>query len=97
MRDLFLYISLHALDDHRDALAATNARRREAITLATTMKLVQHRQHEPRSRRTEWMSECNRAAVNVGPIAIESQLFFHSQILRGKRLIYLDKIDIVQR
>ena len=88
---------LDSLDDHRDSLAATDASRRQSVASSAAVQLVQHCQNEPRACRTERMSERDRAAVDVSTAAIESELFFHSQILRRKSLVHFDEIDIVQR
>ena len=58
-------LSLNALDDHRDALTAADARRRQAVTTIASMQLVQQRQHQPRARRAQRMTERDRAAVHV--------------------------------
>jgi hypothetical protein len=42
------------------------------------------------------MSDCDRAAVHIDFIAIEPQLFFDRQILRGERFVDLDQIDIIE-
>src|SRR5215208_573763 len=85
----------HALDYHRDALPTADTRSRQTIAFSAAVKLMQHRQNETRTSRSQRMPECNRAAVDVCAAAIESQLFLDCQILPGESLIHFDQIDVV--
>jgi len=58
-------LSLNPLDDHRDALAAADARRCETVTTIASMQFVQQRQNQPRASRAQRMTERDRAAVHV--------------------------------
>ena len=42
----------------------------------------------------ERMAERDRAAVDVGLVAIEAELLLDGQILAGKGLVHLDQIDL---
>src|SRR5215470_8399317 len=43
------------------------------------------------------MSERNRTAVHVCTRSIETEFFFHSEVLRRERFIHLYEIDITER
>ena len=62
------------LDDHRDALAAADAGRGDAVALAAAPQLEHQRQQQPRAGGAERMAERDRAAVDVGPVAVEAEL-----------------------
>src|SRR5215208_5255690 len=85
----------HALDDHRDALSTADTSSSQTVAFSAAVKLMQHRQNETRTSRSQRMPECNRAAVDVCPAAVESQLFLDCQILSRKSLIHFDQIDVV--
>src|SRR5579864_3340254 len=65
-----------AFHDDRDSLPAANACRRQTIFLLAATQFVEQREHQPRSSRTQRMSQRDGAAVHVHPVAVESQLFF---------------------
>jgi len=54
-----------ALDQHRAALSAADADRRDAATPARTPEDVQDVQHDPRTRRADRVAQRDRAAVDV--------------------------------
>src|ERR1022692_1578339 len=43
------------------------------------------------------MSQSNRPTIHIHFLAVQSQLLLYSQILRRKRLIHLNQINVVQR
>ena len=89
-------LSLQILHDHRNTLAAADARCGKTILSFATPQFVQQRDHQPRPGRAQRMSERNRAAVDVYFIAIETKFFFDREVLPGKSLVHFYKINLVQ-
>ena len=83
-----------ALDDDGDALPAADARRADGELLATTAQLVDEVRRDARARRAERVAERDRAAVDVGPLAVEAELLLDGEVLRRERLVDLDEIDV---
>ena len=79
---------LHSFDDHRDALSTTDARRRKAVASAPPVQFVKDSQNEACTGRAERMSERNRTAIDVCTRAIQSEFFFHSQVLRCESFVH---------
>src|SRR5260370_39336677 len=42
----------------------------------------------------QWMTESNRAAIDVGSFAIETKFLFHGEVLCRERLVDFNQIDI---
>src|SRR5713101_4252466 len=84
------------LHNHRNPLPAANARRGQPVLLLAPTQLIQQRDHQPRSGRSQRMSQRNRSTIHVHLFAIESQFFLHSQILRRERLVHLNQVDVIQ-
>src|ERR1051326_3259680 len=93
----FLYISLHSFHDHRDALAPADARGRKSVASVAAMQFVQDSQNKARARCAQRMSKRDRTAVHVCTRTIQTEFLFHSQVLRRKRFVDFDQIDITQR
>src|SRR5262245_43829469 len=83
-----------ALEDHRDPLAAADARRRAAERLAAVLELAHQRQQQPGAGRAERVAERDRTAVDVDLPAIELQLLFATEVLRRERLVDLDQLEV---
>src|SRR5439155_9997567 len=88
-------VFLAALDPRRDSLAAADAERREPVALLTLAELVGEREREARARRAERVPERDRAAVHVRLLAVEAEILFHRQVLRGERFVDLDEIHVL--
>ncbi len=87
-----------ALHDRRNSLTAADARRGQAVPASPAAAV---RAVSVSNRRVpvmpERMAERDRAAVDVGLLAIEAQLLLDGQILAGERLVDLDQVDVGQR
>src|SRR5262245_19519419 len=82
------------LQDHGDALAAADARRRAAERLAALFHLAQQRQQQASARGAERVAERDRAAVDVALLAVELQLLLAAEVLRRERLVDLDQVEV---
>ena len=85
---------LTLLNNDRDSLSTTYTRCCQTVTSPASMQLVENRQHQARSGRPKRMTQRNRATVDVGPGAIETQLFLNREILRRKCFVDFDQIDV---
>src|SRR5713226_5169474 len=74
---------VHRLDDHRNPLSSANARRRQPIAQSIPPQLIQNRNHQPRPSSSQRMPQRNRPAVDIRLVSLQSQHFFHRQVLRG--------------
>jgi len=90
-------LSVKALHHHRYPLPAADACRREPVLFLSTAQLIQKRDHQPRAGRAQRMSQRDRSAVHVHLVAIQTQFFLDRQILRRKRFVDFDQIDVVER
>ncbi len=79
-------LSLQILHDHRDALAAADARRGQPVLRFAAPQFVQQRNHQPRAGRSQRMAQRNRAAVHVDLVAIEAQALFRPPDTVRRRL-----------
>src|SRR5207253_9172984 len=86
---------LRPLDARPHPLTATDPGRREPVALLALAQLVREREREPRARRAERMPERDRAAVHVGPLAIETEILLHRQVLGRERLVDLDQVHVL--
>src|ERR1700683_4573022 len=88
--------SLEAFHHHGNPLASPNTRRGQPVLLLPPPQLVKQRDHEPCSCRPERMPQRNPPAIDVYFLAIESQFFLYSKILRREGLVHFDQIDVIQ-
>ena len=65
----------HSFNNRRNALAAADAGCGEPVLAAALLQLVRQGEQEPRARHPEGMAQCDRAAIDVGLVAIEAELF----------------------
>src|SRR5690348_13539783 len=86
----------HGFHNHRDALSAADASGRKAVTGIAAPQFEKQRQNQPRSRRAKRMAEGNRAAIDVDLVAIEAQRLLDGEILRRKRFIHFDQIELLK-
>src|SRR5579859_5644026 len=85
------------LHNHRDALTAANAGRRQTIFFLPAPQLVKQSDHQPRSRCTQRMSQRNGSAIHIHLLAIQPQLFFHREILCGEGFVHLNQVHVLER
>src|SRR5438132_13508025 len=84
------------LNDHRDSLAAPDAGCRQSILRVATAKLVQQGNYQAGAGCAQRMSEGDGAAIYVDFVAVQTQFFFHCEILTGKGFVDLDQVDIFE-
>ena len=83
-----------ALEQRSDALADTDAERREAVAAVAPTQLVEQRDDEARAAHPERMPERDRAAVHVDLLLVEAELPHDREALRRERLVELDEVEI---
>ena len=86
-----------ALDQRSGAHASADAHRHQAVASARSLQLVQALGQQHATRRTEWMSQCDCAAVGIHVGQIGFHLMGPSQHDGGERLVDLDDVDIAER
>src|SRR5262245_36514726 len=84
------------LDDRHIGDAAAFAHRLQAKALAARAQPMDHSRHQLGPARAERMAKRNRAAIDVEPFGIGTDLLEPSQRYRSKRLIHLVKVDLVE-
>ena len=84
-----------ALDDHRHALAATDAHRLEADGAAGVLEAVEQRGHDAGAGHAERVAEGDGAAVDVQLVVADAELAGGGHHLGGERLVDLDEVDVI--
>ena len=74
-----------SLDDHRDSLAAADARGGEAVARLAAPQLEHQGQQQPRAGGAQRMAERDGAAVDVGALAVEAELLLDREVLARRR------------
>src|SRR5687767_4666410 len=92
-----LLSQLDTFDNGCDALTAADAGGGQAALQATAAELQREREQQPGAGHAERMSERDGAAVDVDPVAVQAELLLDRQVLRRKRLVDFNEVDIVQR
>src|ERR671937_1031922 len=85
-----------ALDDDGGPLAPADAGAAQSIAAGLPPEGVEQVEGEPRAARPERMAQGHGAAVNVGPLSVETKLLLHGQVLGGKRLVDLHQVHLVE-
>src|SRR6516165_6550308 len=88
---------LDALDDHRHGIAAAETKRCQAALQTALLKSVEQSGQHARPRSPDGVPERDRAAIHVDAFFVKSEPLFTGEHLRGKGLIQLEKIDILER
>jgi len=88
--------SSNRFDNHRDSLPAADARAGDAIARPPPTQFQQQAEYQPRSGGGQRMTQGDRAAIHIGFIAIQPQLFFHRQILRRECFIHFHQIHLFE-
>ena len=60
-----VFSSAHALDDHRQALAATDTHGLHADVLVVGLQAVNQSGHDACAGHTEWVTKCNCSTVDI--------------------------------
>src|SRR3954454_20853375 len=84
-------------DDRDVGLAAALAHRLEAVAPAGPLQFVEQRRHELRAGSPDRMAERDGAAVDVHRREVGADVLGPRERDRGKRLVDLDQIDVVER
>src|SRR5205085_6509267 len=80
-------VASSAFDAHRDAHAAADAQRREALFGVALLHLEQQRGQHARAGRADRMPDRDRAAVDVDLVGIPAKVLVDRAGLRGERLV----------
>src|SRR5688572_24969476 len=84
---------------HSDSLTATQTERGNTALKSTILQRVDQRCQHARTARTQWMSQCDRATVDVDLVpvpALVGECISIRKHLRSKSLIEFDQIHIFQ-
>src|SRR5450631_2746716 len=90
-------LALKPLVNGRDPLTAADAHRDESVLAVDAPQFVDHFDREDRPGRSDRMAERDPAAVFVGFCRIEAQLVGNRAGLRGKGLVGLDHVNLIER
>src|SRR2546430_3257057 len=82
--------------DHRRPLAASDAGGTQAETLPPAPQGVKQVDRDARAGRSERVANRDGTAVHVGLGAVEPQLLLDGEVLRRKRLVHLDEIELLE-
>src|ERR1700754_69615 len=88
-------MGLDSLHDGRDALAAADAERREAVLAAGAVQLVDERAEDHPAGRAERVAHGDRAAVDVDLLHVEAHVSHEAQHDRGEGLVDLDQVEVL--
>src|ERR1700726_1602938 len=78
---------------HRDAHAAADAQRGEALLGVALLHLVKQRHQHAGARRADRMADGNGAAVDVDLAGVPAEVLVDGASLRGERLVGFDQIE----
>ena len=84
-------------DRHRDAHAAADAERREALLGVATRHLVQKRRQNARAGGADRVADGDGAAVDVDDRGVPAQVLVDRERLRGEGFVRLDEIEVLDR
>src|SRR5262245_47019490 len=79
---------------HRNAHAAADAKRGEALFRVALLHLVEQRDQHAPARGADRMTERDRPAVDVDLRGVPAEILVDGAGLRGERLVRLDQIEI---
>lgn len=77
------------------AHAASDAEGGKTIFESSSLHLVEKGCRDARARRADGVAEGNAAAVDIRDVPVEPQELFAGQVLRGKGLVELDQLHIL--
>src|SRR3954453_12988343 len=83
---------LHA---HRDAHAAADAERREALLHVALLHLVQERDQDAGAGGADRMADRDRAAVDVHDLGVPAHVLVDRASLRREGLVRLDEVEVL--
>src|SRR5215831_10112963 len=82
------------LDEQRDALAAADAGRGDAVAQPRALELARERERESHAGRTQGMADGDGAAVDVELDLVDAELARARHHLRAERFVDFEAIDI---
>ena len=85
---------LTALHAHRNAHAAADAQRGEALLGVAPLHLVEQRHQHARAGRADRMADRDRAAVDVDLVGVPAEILVDRAGLRGEGLVGFDQIEV---
>src|ERR1035438_1441725 len=88
--------SVQILEDSRGPHAASHAHRHNSILGAPTYHLLKQSGGEFGPRASQWVPQCNRAAVHVDALRRQPQRPDHGQRLAREGFVEFNKLDLVQ-
>src|SRR4029079_6458949 len=84
-----------AFNHHGDSLPPTDTRRCDSIFLFATAQLVQEGDDQTGSGGTKRMPESNCTTVHIHLVAVEREIGFDREVLRGEGFVHLDEVDVI--
>lgn len=88
---------LERFDAHRDAHAAANAQRGEALRGLAALQFEDKRVEDAGTGRTDRVADGNRAAIDVDLVRVKTEIAGHSAGLSGEGFVCFDEIQIASR
>ncbi len=86
-----------ALDAHRNAHAAADAKRGEALLGVALLHLIDQRGEDARARGADRVADRDRAAVDVDLVGVPAELLADRKRLRGEGFVGFDQVEIGDR
>src|SRR5216683_8092816 len=90
-------LALVARDAHRNPHATADAQRGKAFLRVAPLHLVEQRDEHAGARGADRMAERDRPAIDVELLGVEAEFLTDRAGLRGKGLIGLDQIEVINR
>ena len=81
---------------HRHRFSATQAERRQASLQPARPERMEQRHQDARAAAADRMPQGDSPAVDVDSVPVQSQILAIGEGLRGKGLVQLDQVKIVQ-
>ena len=81
---------------HRDALAAADTGGAESVAPASPAEGMQQVQGDAGAARAQRVAQGHGPAVEVGALAVETELTLDGEVLRGEGLVDLDQVHVAQ-
>src|SRR5579862_9808215 len=91
---VFVVCHSYLLDNGRDSLANTDAHRGDAERDSAPTHLMRQRHYQPCARTSQWMPQCDRAAVYVEPLFVDLQIGVAREHLRAESFVDLEQVDV---
>src|SRR6266851_5220101 len=82
--------------DSRGAHSAANAHGDHAVSPVAALEFAEDAGGQLRARATQWMSERDRAAVDVNFLRIQTQCLDHSERLGCEGFVQFNYVDVLE-